>query len=296
MAIIRVTNNAKMRGQVGATTYYVRNGEQIARQAQNNSNYGEEASRTEAQMVRRVKWANLVNVYKACRFWMLKAFENKSQNQTDYNRFMSVNADNARVNLTKQEANQGNAVLDAYLMSQGSIPAITLGFESGDSVVTTDITLGEDFTTLSTVGAFSEAVIANNPAWRDGDNLAIITFIQISSPYGVHLSSTYDEITLDVTSDAPIVTTTAPWVFASLQGVSKVLTFKVPEMIATWRKGLVLIHTRKEDKLLTSTQRAVVFDSSILDEYTTETKEKEAMLSYGIDTTVPLDPGEGVTQ
>ena len=83
MAKIRVMSNQRRVGRVGDTTYYVRDGEQIARQSQNNSNYGATASRTPAQMSRRVKWANLVNLFKGMKSWQPKAYDFKKKGQTD---------------------------------------------------------------------------------------------------------------------------------------------------------------------------------------------------------------------
>ena len=53
------------KGGAGGYTFYVRGGEQVIRQRKNNSNYGETASRTYAQMIRRIRWGNLVNVFKS---------------------------------------------------------------------------------------------------------------------------------------------------------------------------------------------------------------------------------------
>ena len=126
MAKARVSINPLYTGGAGGYSFYVRKDEQIVRQRKNNSNYGETASRSLAQQVRRVKWANLVNVFKACKEWIPKAYESKQGKRTDYNEFMSVNIGSARVCLTKDQAANGCAVVDAFQISKGSLPPITL--------------------------------------------------------------------------------------------------------------------------------------------------------------------------
>ena len=75
MAKSRVTTNPMYTGGAGGYSFYVRKGEQVIRQRKNNSNYGASASRTYAQMIRRIKWGNLVNVFKAMRSWQPKAYD-----------------------------------------------------------------------------------------------------------------------------------------------------------------------------------------------------------------------------
>mgnify|MGYP003482862565 CR=1 FL=1 len=53
MAKARVSTNPMYPGGAGGYSFYVRKSEQIVRQRKNNSNYGESASRTAAQMERR---------------------------------------------------------------------------------------------------------------------------------------------------------------------------------------------------------------------------------------------------
>ena len=137
--------------------------------------------RTASQMGQRVKWANLVNLYRANRSWMKYAFETKKTNQSEYNKFMSLNVSSSRIYLTKDVANAGGCVVDEYLMTQGSLPSIEFvptsnGFFASNIVITPDV-----LDPLTAVANFSQSVIANNPAIREGDQLSFIRMTQMTN-------------------------------------------------------------------------------------------------------------------
>lgn len=139
--------------------------------------------RTEAQMNQRVKWANLVNLYRANASWMKYAFETKKQNQSEYNKWMSLNVTNSRIYLTKEIAASGGCVVDAYQVTQGSLPSIEWSFSDGPYL--SNIYLPEDFvfSSSTTIGAFSSALISENPAIRQGDQLSFIRMTQLLNAY-----------------------------------------------------------------------------------------------------------------
>lgn len=142
--------------------------------------------RTQAQMEQRTKWANLVNFYRANASWMKYAYETKKTNQSEYNKFMSLNVPSARIYLPKSIASQGGCVVDAYQMTQGSLPSIEV-LEGGGEWIT-NLMLPADFEigSLSTVGEVSAALIAQNPAIREGDQLSFIRLTQqVNSNTGV---------------------------------------------------------------------------------------------------------------
>lgn len=137
--------------------------------------------RTQSQMGQRVKWANLVNLYRANRSWMKYAFETKKSNQSEYNKFMSLNVASSRIYLTKDVANAGGCVVDEYLMTQGSLPSIEFvptdnGYFASNIVLTTG-TITPD----TTIAAFSQDVISNNPAIREGDQLSFVRMTQMTN-------------------------------------------------------------------------------------------------------------------
>lgn len=137
--------------------------------------------RTESQMGQRVKWANLVNLYRANRSWMKYAFETKKSNQSEYNKFMSLNVANSRIYLTKPVANAGGCVVDSYIITQGSLPSVEF-VKTTNEYYRSNIQIGPstNFQTIS-VKDFSDMVVELNPAIRYGDQLSFIRMTQMTN-------------------------------------------------------------------------------------------------------------------
>lgn len=137
--------------------------------------------RTESQMGQRVKWANLVNLYRANRSWMKYAFETKKSNQSEYNKFMSLNVAASRIYLTKPIANAGGCVVDTYMVTQGSLPSIEF-VPTNNAYYRSNIEIG-NLTNLNTVSVkeFSDIVVELNPAIRYGDQLSFIRMTQMTN-------------------------------------------------------------------------------------------------------------------
>ena len=137
--------------------------------------------RTESQMGQRVKWANLVNLYRVNRSWMKYAYETKKSNQSEYNKFMSLNVADSRIYLTKTIANAGGCVVDAYMMTQGSLPTIEF-VPTNNAYWRSNIEI-TPISTLNniTVKVFSDKIVELNPAIRYGDQLSFIRFTQMTN-------------------------------------------------------------------------------------------------------------------
>ena len=134
--------------------------------------------RTIDQMGQRVKWANLVNFYRANKSWMKFAFETKPKNRTDYNQFMSLNVANSRIYLPKGIANQGGCVVDSYVMTQGSLASIEATMSDGEWLTNLFVSSNLVISPVTTVAEVSQELINNNPALREGDQLSFIRFTQ----------------------------------------------------------------------------------------------------------------------
>lgn len=134
--------------------------------------------RTVDQMSQRVKWANLVNFYRANKSWMKFAFETKPTNRTDYNQFMSLNVASSRIYLPKGIANQGGCVVDSYVMTQGSLPSIEVTQGGGEWQTNLKLTSGFEIVSTTTVAEVSQALLQSNPALREGDQISFIRFTQ----------------------------------------------------------------------------------------------------------------------
>lgn len=180
-----IVNNFYLRNQkkkLAGAVYYQAMGQTRSRELRTEISN----PRTQAQMEQRTKWANLVNFYRVNAPWMKYAYETKKRNQSEYNKFMSLNVPNARIYIPKNFASQGACIVDAYQMTQGSLPAIE--FTKNRSFWVSNIILPSDFnfTEISTVGEVSAAILQMNPAIREGDQLSFVRMTQqVNSNSGV---------------------------------------------------------------------------------------------------------------
>ena len=161
--------------KLGGTVLYTQGGRTLQRElAPEVKN-----PKTPAQMGQRVKWANLVAFYRANAGWMPKAFENKKATQSDYNKFMSLNAANSRIYLTKEQARQGACVVDSYRVSDGTLQPVDI-FPTEQNWVTNLYLTGLDKLDATTsVAAFSTALLASNAGLRSGDQVSFIRVTQL---------------------------------------------------------------------------------------------------------------------
>lgn len=289
MAKIRVSTNPLYKGGAGGYSFYVRGGEQVVRQRKNNSNYGETASRTYPQMVRRVKWSNLVNMYKIMKTWMPKAFENKAQGQTDYNIFMSLNANSVSAALTKDMSLADNCIVEAVQVSRGTLPPLALDADGLGGLYTTNIKITSTITSATTVGQLAADILANNGDFVANDNLAVIKFDNYIDPRVEWpiAHSYYAEITLN-TADTRTL--------ASIPGIAGIFGKSDSDYltIAANRSnevGCVAIHTRKQSASLSvSSQSIVMLTDEYIIQYSGEEWINTCIQTYGLDQEVPLDP------
>lgn len=286
MAVIRNTASALRKGKVGNETYYVSLNKQIVRVAQNDSNYGETASRTESQQSNRVKWANLVNFYKISSSWMRKAFENKKSNQTDYNRFMQLNLSQSRIYLTREAAQAGSVVADRFAISQGSLRSIDI--QQVGNTWQTDIKLGLlAITDETTVLQFTQAVLDNN-SWAElGMQISFISYQQLTDPFGFPKAvCTAYELTLDNT-DTRLVRDLLP-VFCSTTSEAGYLGTN--DNISEGAFAYVLSQTRG-GKTLVSTQTLIANNGTMIAQYSSAQALQRAIDSYGVQEAAFLDSG-----
>ena len=178
MSVVKNFSQVDQSGRLGEQVFYVVNGETRARKLAAKVNN----PRTVQQMEQRTKWANLVNFYRANRDWMKYAFENKKRNQSDYNKFMSLNVASSRIYLPKSFANQGSCIVDAYTMTQGSLPSIETTKTSTGWATNLYLTDANTLPENPTVGEVTRQLLAANPALREGDQISFIRLSQQTNP------------------------------------------------------------------------------------------------------------------
>lgn len=295
MAKTRVTINPMYTGGAGGYSFYVRDGEQVVRQRKNNSNYGSTASRSYAQMIRRIRWGNLVNVFKAIKSWQQKAYDAKKYGQTDYNIFMQLNINKVTVGTTKEMNEGGAGIVEAYQVSRGSIPPIGYTVNTTAHLWITDIKLTNDITFETTIGELSADILANNPMFVEGDNIAFV-FMQnwmdsrVEWPF---VQSKYAEITLNrsntaLVSDIPVI---GERLSQSSENTIQLLYTEPGQYVIGSEVGFACIHTRKSSgSLQVSSQSILMNTQNIIQNFSGSEWDDTCIQTYGLDAEVPLDP------
>lgn len=290
MAVVRNAANTLRRGRIGETSYYVSGGQQIARQALNNSNYGESASRSQSQQSRRIMWANLVNFYKASASWMKKAYETKKVNQTDYNKFMQVNLASARVALTKAESVASACVVDEYVVSQGSLPSIKVDKVGG--AWKTDLKIGNlIINPMQTNANLTQALIDNNANVREGMQLSFVSYQQYIDGTGIpHVLCRLYEMTLSLEDQTEVYNYLPEFCAANVNG-----SLGTSGDISLGGFAYILSEL-VGGQLRVSTQQLTLNNQQLINQYTSQKQYKSAIDSYGVTAQVVLSPESIVSQ
>lgn len=281
-----VVNNFWLRDnkqRLGGAVIYQSNGQTLMRQlAPSVSN-----PRTDAQMETRVKLANLVAFYRASAGWMRGAFEAKPANQSDYNAFVSANAANNNVWLTKTQVETGNAIVAPYVVSRGSLGEIVQTTEQ--NAIFTNLYVGTlSIEETTNVNQLTAAILNNNNGLQEGDQLSIIQYIQNTAtngsytitcrPYEVILS--LSDSTL-LSNYLPVdILTTSNGDNAALGVLTSSFTGGAAFIISRTAGGRILVSTSS----VTLTPNNTVYPAM-----TSDSQKSTAIRSYGTNTVVFLD-------
>lgn len=285
MALVRNAANTLRKGRIGETTYYASKGRQIARQALNNSNYGESARRSLAQQRRRVKWANLVNFYKLCSGWMPKAFESKKPGQTDYNKFMQLNVNAQRVALTRDQAINGGSVVDAFAITQGTLLSVTDTFSENEVISKIKTTISGSSWQGKTVGETSTDLMQQNSFIKAGMQLSIVRVSQSVDGNGIPRADVVlYEVIIDPNNSERLDKYIPSVLINSTNGYLS-MPFNVEETGA----GAYIISEQTETGLKVSSE-TLMGNFATAEEFSTEAVVAAAIATYGLDKEVILNP------
>lgn len=284
-----VLQNMWLRGakkKLGGTVLYTQGGRTLQRElAPEVKN-----PKTPAQMGQRVKWANLVAFYRANAGWMPKAFENKKATQSDYNKFMSLNASRSRIYLTKEQARQGACVVDSYQVSDGTLQPVDIFPTEQNWVTNLYITGLDKLDATTTVAAFSTALLSSNAGLRSGDQLSFIRATQL----------------FNNTTDIPYIQVRAYELIINEQGPGLIKDFWPIELIAlgemqntpalmvknnSKQGGFALIVSRTQGGrvLVSPSQITQVNMTDVINQYSSSAALQTAIDSYGRGNEVFLD-------
>lgn len=156
-------------GKVGSLVFARRLGQQVTRPY----NATVRNPKTRAQMNRRIKWANIINMWRLMKPLIQMGMQNRKTTQSDYNKFVSLNINKSEAYLLKEEARQGATLLAPYIITSGS-----LGTRSMRSAAVTDIAVGTIDMAAASIGKLSSAIITSNQGYQVGDQITVFALGQ----------------------------------------------------------------------------------------------------------------------
>ena len=273
MAVLSGGLLGSSRKKVGSIVTYRLKGQDVARsKAASISN-----PRTRAQMVQRVRLANLVSFYRLNQPWMDGlAFSARPQRWSDYNAFVSANFAGNRVALTKTEAANGTCIVAPYRVSEGNLSTISVNRVS-DGQFATNLYVGDVNPATATVAEVTSALLANNNGMYEGMQLSLIVNYQ-QQVGGVYRAIVrYYEVILSLTDTRTFASLMSDTHIAAVnQSIGFTAGDNDPVM------GFAFILSVDEGgKTRTSTQYLTLTDDSIYNTYTTEPALTAAIQSYG---------------
>ena len=287
MAVTRNNLSMKMNGRVGAYSFYTSTGgRQVARIANNSSNFGETAKRTVAMQTRRSRWGNLVSFYSANKDLMARAYERKGSNLSDYNRFMQLNIPLATVSLVKDDFLRGMAILQEYVIADGSLPEINVAEQGEEGCVFNLLTSLDGEFADNTIGQISVNLLDRNPQLQEGDQLTFVSYTNAgTTPSTIRIYRHLCEMTIDTKSSVSFGTLKYANIVAG--NGSKVVLAGDGNVF-----GQAIIHSRSVGgSLLVSRAKITLNNDTLVRQFSAPEAVKKAIDSYGVDAEKLLEPG-----
>lgn len=288
--VARGFDQTNLIGSVGAVTYRRVGGSTIASQKVPPK---QEWKPTWSLMYRRMLWPNLVALFRIINVvgWH-PSFMGKAPRVSDFNAFMARNVSNpaTRVFLDKGYQQSGAAVVSPVLVSEGNLPQITLSIGE-NNVFVSDINIGGLSIGASTsVGDLSEAIVTNNPAWSNKDQITFLILRQsVDSVSGMPVvKGEHARMVLDIDDSTTLLDDIGVLDFVS--AVDNKLAFG-----GVIVGGAAMIHSRDVvgEETMVSSQK-LVMNSTILSVYQTQQAFESAAMSYGgVRATQYLTPRSG---
>ncbi len=277
MAILqRGFDQTNLRGSVGGVTYRRVGGVTIAAQ---KVPMHVKAKQTRRLMAVRMRWPNLVALWQSLnRVGWHPSFVKTSKRVSDFNRFMAVNMSDrgSAIYLPREVKAYGGGVVADYVVTEGTMsPSVAVEFGT-NQVPVSDLSLGTlTIGAATTLKAFSESIVANNPDWQVGDKLTIVIVQQTGTTSMPTLQSRVLTVTLATDSDELLLSDLIN--VASLAVVDGSLALSGPVI-----GGVAFVHSRIVDgETVCSRQSLVVNNSVALAQYSGSDAFLKAVDSYG---------------
>ena len=279
MAISRNLYTRGLKQRLAGAVWYNRKGETVVRElAAQVSN-----PKSAAQMEQRAKLANMVAFYRANQFWMhWGAFQTKKSEWSDYNAFVSANMGMDAVYLTKQWAEAGATVVAPYIVSVGSLPRVNVTVV-GDTLIS-DIYVGSELTIVDNtpIGTISAAILANNNAIQEGDQISIVVEIQQSTSQAPYVTARAFELIVDTQDTTTVAERGLEGLTVEGSAGQESLGYTLPSE----NGGGTFILSREDSKGLRVSSQEIVLTATqetYLASFKTSAAKAAYMQSYGSD-------------
>lgn len=245
--------------------------------------------RSEQQMSTRTQWANLGATYMLFDGTLKRGFESLPTNMSVYNAFVQANLGVVKVYITKAMRLNGGCVLAPYQITRGSLPSITMALGQNGVLVSGLALGGLEITATTTVGEFSQAIIANNAGWQVGDQLTFFLGRQTLDPVTSipRATLTPNKVVLDPVDETTLWSVAGQEGFASVAGCLGMNAVLLAGA-AAW------VHSREADGGLKVSTQFFYVENAALASYQTSAALIASANSYGgINTReVYLQPGQ----
>ena len=270
-------------GRVGNVRYVEKGGETYTRSAFNSKKTN---PRTRKQMLQRLRFRSLVNLYEALD--LMNCFA-KVGNQSDYNMYIRANQ-GMGVFLEKEEAEKGYQIALPIVITKGTGKIAPFEQSADGTQVVTSIALGSGFSISGStkVSDLAKAIVDNNEDWDYDDRLGFVELLQRTVAGYPRVTMKVHTVTLTKDNDA---------LLSSYMGAD---TLVAKDGMLASKTGLAagcygFTHSRKDtaSKLDVSMQSLVNLNSALIDAYSTEDKFLDAWESYGMSEESWVDPDEG---
>lgn len=289
MAILaRGFDQTNLSGSVGGVTYRRVGGVTVASQ---KVPMHVEHTRTARLMLTRMKWVNLVALWKVINQtgWH-PSFQRENRRVSDFNMFLRTNFPAAATFIDKSISRAYGAVVAPVRLTSGSVLSpIDVAFGSG-SVPVSDLSCSISIGNSTTLKAFSEAIAESNNGWLIGDKLTILIVRQttvrgIPTSYASALT-----VTLDDSEDAESTVLSDLVDVSLLAVVDGYLALSGPV-----NGGCAMVHSRIVDGDTICSTADLTVHNDLLSDYQGLTAFNKAAESYGgIARNFLLTPDTGI--
>ena len=274
-------------GSVGGVTYRRVAGVTVASQ---KVPMHVEHTRTAALMLTRMKWVNLVALWKSINTtgWH-PSFQRENRRISDFNMFLRANFAAANTFITKEVSRAYGSVVAPVRLTSGSFLSPVTVEDDGQGRFESNLSFNGSIGNSTTLKGFSDLICEGNDGWQDGDKLVILVVRQMTTNGVPYSMSVAQSVTLRTDDDANQILLNEYIDPSWLAVVDGTLALSFPV-----NGGCAFVHSRIVDgETVCSTQSLVVNNSSLAD-YQGLTAFNKAAVSYGgVERNQLLTPDSG---